>query len=240
MQYPKLRFVKAAIPFLGKQLMIVDIASFRFMEQEIFCKQIYKFTCKNPQPFIIDAGANIGLSVIYFKQLYPDCEILAFEPDKNVFDALRLNVQSFGLNNVELIPKALWDELTTLQFYAEGADGGRIAVHGESAQLDVVPTIRLRQFLNRKVDFLKIDIEGAEIRVLEDCKDLLNNVERIFLEYHSFKGEEQSLHRILDILQGAGFRYNIKHTGVFSNHPFEEINSYMGMDLQLNIFAYRL
>jgi hypothetical protein len=69
---------------------------------------------------------------------------------------------------------------------------------------------------------------------------LLSNVERIFLEYHSFKGKEQSLHRILDILQGAGFRYNIQHIGVFSNHPFEEINSYMGMDLQLNIFAYRL
>jgi hypothetical protein len=121
----------------------------------------------------------------------------------------------------------------------EGADGGRIAIAGDDNLVELT-TIRLQEFLYRKVDLLKIDIEGAEITVLEDCKDLLGNVDRIFVEYHSFSKTPQSLDKLLNILFNAGFRYNIQHVGVFSNNPFIKINEYHNMDLQLNIFAYRL
>lgn len=222
-----------------KTVYFKDSASFSFIYDEIFEKEIYKFKSKTKTPYIIDAGANIGLGVIYFKQLYPNAEIVAFEPDEKVFETLEKNVISFDLNNVQLIKKGLWNEETTLRFHSEGADAGRLAIETDTQEIVEIQTIRLREFLNKPVDMLKIDIEGAETKVLEDCKDLLHNVQYLFVEYHSFINQEQELHKLLNILNGAGFRYNIQHIGILSQTPFVEINSFLEMDLQLNIFAYR-
>jgi FkbM family methyltransferase len=233
------RYKQGTTNILGNALKFVDSASFCFIYDEVFKKEIYNFKTKNKKPYIIDAGANIGLSTLYFKKLYPSAEIVAFEPDLNVFKILKFNMESFGLEFVSIINKALWNNVTKLKFLREGADGGRIAIAGDDNLVELT-TIRLQEFLYRKVDLLKIDIEGAEITVLEDCKDLLGNVDRIFVEYHSFSKTPQSLDKLLNILFNAGFRYNIQHVGVFSNNPFIKINEYHNMDLQLNIFAYRL
>ena len=233
------RFLEGITYISSKPLKYIDTASFIFIYDEIYKKEIYKFLTPNPEPYIIDAGANIGLSVVYFKQLFPKAEIIAFEPDEKVFDVLAFNVKSFGLENVNLVQKALWNEETILKFYAEGADGGRVATENDELKIVEVPTISLRPYLNKKVDLLKIDIEGAETVVLKDCKDLLHNVERVFIEYHSFVGQEQTLQQILEILQKAGFRYQLQHIGIFSANPFIKVNEYNNMDLQLNIFAYR-
>lgn len=233
------RFAIGQTNLLGNTLTFVDNASFFFIQEELFNKQIYKFISKNSTPYIIDAGANIGLSVIYFKNLYPNAEIIAFEPDDKVFQALESNVKSFKLENVMLIKKALWNQETILEFMSEGADAGRVAIESDKQSIIKVPTERLRKYLNRKVDFLKIDIEGAETTVLEDCADLLHNVENLFVEYHSFVDKPQNLHQLLAILTQAGFRYNVQQIGIFSVHPFVEINSSLSMDNQLNIFATR-
>lgn len=233
------RFVETHVVFLGKKIRIVDNASFQFIRKELFGEQIYKFDSAESQPYIIDCGANIGLSVIYFKQLYPKAEIIAFEPDEKVFNALQYNVNSFGFSNVEVIKKACWNEETTLQFYSEGADGGRICHDDDSNKMIEVKTIRLRNYLDRKVDFLKIDIEGAETKVLRDSADLLGNVDKLFVEFHSFNGQEQTLGELIQILSNAGFRYQVQHVGAFSPRPFMHIVQYNNIDLQLNIFAYR-
>jgi FkbM family methyltransferase len=233
------RYQLGTTHILGKTLKFIDSASFGFIYDEMFKKEIYKFTTENPQPYIIDAGANIGLSILYFKQLYPNAQIVAFEPDNQVFEVLDFNVKSFSLTNVELVKKALWNEETVLEFMSEGADGGRVAITSDKTKLIQVPTERLRKYLDRKVDFLKIDIEGAETTVLKDCADLLPNVERLFVEYHSFVDKPQELHQLLIFLANAGFRYNVQHIGVFSENPLTKINNYLGMDNQLNIFAVK-
>jgi FkbM family methyltransferase len=234
------RFTGTDINFLNKKIRIVDIASFNFIKKEIFDQQIYKFQATaTEEPYIIDCGANIGLSIIYFKQLYPNAEIVGFEPDDKVFRALEQNIKSFNFSNVQLIQKACWNEETTLKFYSEGADGGRVAKDFDTDQIIDVQTIRLIKFLNRKVDFLKIDIEGAETKVLEDCTDLLCNVEKIFVEYHSYLGVEQSLEQLLRILKNAGFRYSIQQHGVVSQNPFITIDHQNQMDILLNISGYR-
>ena len=234
-----IRYQETETSFLNKKLRLVDNRSYLFIRKEIFDLQIYKFNSNRPNPYIIDCGANIGLSIIYFKKLYPDAEIIAFEPDKKVFDTLRFNVESFELSNVTLLERACWNKETTLKFCSEGADGGRTAIETDSNNLIEVKAVRLREYLKRPVDFLKIDIEGAEIKVLEDCADLLPNVEKLFVEYHSFTGQNQELSKLLQIINEAGFRYQVQHVGVFSPNPFIDIFSMNKMDLQLNIFAYK-
>lgn len=182
-------------------------------------------------------GANIGLSVLYFKDLYPNSTIVAFEPDEEVFSVLQRNIERSGYQDVELFRRALWSAETSLSFMNEGADGGRIA-RGGDARGKIVQTARLRDYLDRRVDLLKIDIEGAETEVLKDCVDVLGNVDNLFVEYHSFVDGPQTLHEITDILAKAGFRLHI-HPPVTSPQPFIRRNVHLGMDMQLNIFAFR-
>lgn len=233
------RYTETIFNFLEKPIKIIDSASFVSAHKAIFQDEIYKFKTDNPKPYILDCGANIGLSVIYFKKLYPDSVISAFEPDKKAFDALKFNVNSFNLKDVELINKALWREETSIKFFSQGADGGRIALENDDKNIVEIDTLRLKSFIDKPIDLLKLDIEGAETAVLEDSRESLGNVKNLFVEYHSFINKEQGLDKLLKILKEAGFRYYIQHVGVDSLHPFTKINSTLGMDNQLNVFAYR-
>jgi hypothetical protein len=89
------------------------------------------------------------------------------------------------------------------------------------------------------VDFLKLDIEGAEADVLEDCAPLLPIVCQLFIEYHSEPTKEQRLDRILSILRNAGFRVYLREAWDNLQYPFLPRRRRMVYDLQLNIFAYR-
>ena len=224
---------------LFNQLKFIDSASFCFIYDEIFKKQVYKFDTKNKHPLIIDAGANIGLSIVYFKQLYPNSKIIAFEPDEKIFSILETNINSFKFKNIELIKKALWKEDCVLSFEADGADGGRVNLNDTSKGEVKISAQRLSPFLNEPVDFLKIDIEGSELEVLIECQNKLTNVDKMFVEYHSFENKEQNLSKIITIIENAGFRYLINSPGLASNNPFVDQKTYLGMDMQLNIYAFR-
>lgn len=234
------RYTPGTIAIDGLNFEFVDSASFIFTYEEIFRKQIYKFSVNNNTPYIIDAGANIGLAVLYFKLLFPDAVITAFEPDEQVFNVLQRNTTNKGMSFVTLIKKGLWTEETELSFAAEGADGGRISEREECSNIVTIQTVKLSNYLkDRHVDFLKMDIEGAEFEVLKEAEPYLYNVSKIFVEYHSFVDKDQQLSELLQILKNKGFRVNINAPGLVSQNPFVRINTYNGMDMQLNIYGIR-
>jgi len=224
---------------LDQPLEVVDGPTFVLMYKEIFEQQIYCFPTKEEQPYILDGGANVGLSVLYLKKLYPSSQIIAFEPDEHIFAVLKSNIEKSGYRDITLLCRALWSSETELNFMSEGSDAGRIC-QADDPSNKIVRTARLRNYLNRKVDFLKLDIEGAETEVLMDCADLLTNVENLFVEYHSFSKQPQTLHTITTILTNAGFRFHVTQPFNLSTQPFMNHYSSLGMDLQLNIFAFRL
>jgi FkbM family methyltransferase len=234
------RYTKGTIKFDQKKIEYIDSASLLFIYDEIFNKQIYNFKTDSKTPVIIDAGANIGMSVIYFKMKFPNAKITAFEPDEEVFNVLKNNVASFEFKEVELVKKGLWKEVTVLTFNSEGADAGRISDKKENGKVIKIETSLLSNYLkSNTIDLLKIDIEGAEFEVLNECKAYLKNVNNIFIEYHSFTGQEQVLPELLGILKSAGFRLNINAPGLTSMSPFIKLNEYNGMDMQLNIYGMR-
>lgn len=222
---------------LKNTLKFYDGNSFISLKREIFDRGIYKFDCKNDSPVIVDGGANIGLSVLYFKTLYPQSRIIAFEPDPVIFEILKYNIASAGLKDVTLHNEALWDENSNLLFYQEGKESGRILI--DSKKSIIVKSRRLGDFLNQRVDFLKLDIEGAELKVLSDIKEQLQVVDKVFVEYHSYVNQSQELDVLLKILKTSGFRVYIENSGLKSQTPFVSINKYQDMDMLVNIFAYR-
>ena len=207
--------------------------------EEIFVEEIYKMDFENEHPFIIDCGANIGMSIFYYKSRHPGAEIIAFEPDNSNFSYLEKNITVNQLSDVELRNEAIWKENTSLQFASEGTLGSKIDDSGTAAQ--TVKATRLRDLLNKKVDFLKLDIEGAEYEVVKDCRDVLNVCGKIFIEYHGQFTSSNQLIEILSIIQQNGFGYYIREAAPVYPTPFyRHAESKTDWDLQLNIFCFKV
>lgn len=235
------RYQPGSTTLLGPATRFVDCASFLSAYSHIFEDEIYAFNPGRDSPVILDGGANIGLAVLYWKRQFPEAQITAFEPDPDIFETLRWNCLNHGYDDVRLLQSGLWKERTTLHFAADGADGGHIRVAGNSKEKrkDVsISTVRLRSFLDERIDLLKLDIEGAETNVLLDCEGALDTVQNLFVEYHSFVEQDQRLDAILRVLHDAGFRYHIQPELV-SPQPFVRRRTSYEMDQRLNIFAYR-
>ncbi|WP_242928885.1 FkbM family methyltransferase [Pontibacter vulgaris] len=208
---------------------------------ELFIEEVYKFKTSIKTPLVIDCGANWGLSILYFKKLYPQSRIIAYEADPNIYKLLSNNLKQFAFENIEIYNTAIWNEETDLPFSVDGALGGTISTLGINTENQVnIKSIKLSSILKeeKRVDFLKIDIEGAEYEVLKECYESLSNVDRIFVEYHSNPSNEQKLDEILFFLRKSGFRVYIKEAWENMKHPFDK-NGNLYYDLQLNIFGYR-
>lgn len=235
------RHRECAVKVAGLNLVFPDSASFLSAYREIFVNKVYDFSCPNDSPVILDLGANIGLSVLYFKQKYPNSRIFAFEPDPVIFSYLRRNIENNHLANVELLNYAAWGETTTLQFLSDGADAGRIVETG-SLNSVTIHALDIREFMKSRklnhLDMLKIDVEGAEDVVLPACERFLPSVENIFVEYHSLRDRPQFLDRLTKILSDAGFRLHI-HSVFTSPRPLVERRANSMFDMQLNIFGWR-
>jgi len=226
---------------LEKEIQCLDSTSFIGQYYEIIKKKIYCFETTVESPYIVDCGANIGISLIFFITKFPKAEIVAFEPDPLVFSVLEKNLNKFNNTNITLINKGVWNADGKVNFIGNSDDTGKIVEKTlPNHKYTEIEVVRLRSFLKKKVHFLKIDIEGAEDAVLPDIYDLLPNIERIFIEYHSKINEDQKLAKILDILYNNGFRYFVEQTTIYNPNPFIDITVIKGLDNLLNIYGYRI
>ena len=186
----------------------LDYGSFVDSRKEIFDNQVYLFESSRKDPVIIDVGANIGLSSAYFKKIYPSCKVIAIEADPDIFNLLKKNTSQF--NKIKLLNLAVGDSDGYLDFYSDKGMGGRTRPFKNQKPIRV-KSIRLSKIIENevKVDLLKIDVEGSELEILKESKELLNRCDKIFIEYHNFKGEKQYLQDILSILNDCGHEYHL-------------------------------
>jgi len=235
----KKRYEKGKINFDGFKFIVADYMSFLFQYKEIFVDEYYRFQSDNNSPVIYDCGSNVGTSCAYFKMIYPNSAIKAFEAEQEIADILKTNIKNNGLTNIEVIERAVWVDNNGVDLSVEGADGSSVYL-GENVRK--VNSVRLKELLDSesKVDMLKMDIEGAENDVILDCGDSLKVVDNIFIEYHSYTNSKQKLSELLDVLEKNDFRYFIRND---SDRKMPLINrthnSNPSMDLQLNIFGYK-
>jgi FkbM family methyltransferase len=178
---------------------------------DIFVACSLRFASSSDRPRVLDCGANLGLASLYFKRLYPDARITAYEADPALADLCRRNLAENGAGDVAVETAAVWTSTGTVRFQREGADSG--AIEGASAGLTApsaaVASVRLRDLLQEPIDLLKLDIEGAERAVLEDCADGLGHVRAMILDLHEFDPEHRQTSRVLDLVRDAGFRFSL-------------------------------
>lgn len=224
------RFKTGETNLIHPNFRFVDSESFINQFIEIFKNDILSFKTDKANPLILDCGSNIGVSVCYFKHIFPSSRIIAFEPDSDIFSVLKENTRSFDPSKVEIHNKAVWIEEKKLSFQPDGADGGRLLNQGKQS----VSTVRLSDYLQTKVNMLKIDIEGAEKFVLPSIAENLKNVENLFLELHVEEKEPELLEHTCQLLSEQGFRYKIDTVGSVNFKSFEYRDTY---SMQMNIYA---
>lgn len=158
---------------------------------------------KSPS-FIIDCGANIGLTSMLFGNNFKDAIIYSIEPDSSNFGMLNYNTQ-FNQNIVR-INKAIWSEITTLKIdrdFRDGQDWSVRTIKESSTSYDTVKTTTIMELLKASnkatIDLLKIDIEGAETELFKskNSYEFLNYTNCIALEIHDECVDRQTIYNIL-------------------------------------------
>ena len=138
------RYQPKKINLLSHKLDVPDCLSFIWQFKEIFVDGQYKFLTNNSNPVILDCGANVGLSILYFKMFYPHSKIKAYEPNKYILEYLKTNISNNKLHDVEINDKAIWIHNEGVNFSEDQADSASIT---NSKSTDLVDSIRLKSIL---------------------------------------------------------------------------------------------
>ena len=181
-----------------------DYGSFYHILKEIFIGKDYDIYYPLQRgDTVIDAGANIGLFTIKAgKEVGPEGRVIAIEPDETHLNFLRRNIEANRLTNIEIVPKGVWSEKIERNLYLYDNTGHHSLYSNEEfpkgckqtgtvkLELDTIDNIS-GELGCKKVDFIKMDIEGAELEALAGAKEALssNDVKLAVAAYHRVHGE---------------------------------------------------
>jgi FkbM family methyltransferase len=187
-----------------------------YLLDEIFLQAVYQFESDTEMPAIVDCGANIGISMLYFKYLYPGSTVYCFEPNPSVYRLLEANVKRNGLTGVVLYNVALSDKEGFLDFYVGDEKGSFVSSTDNSrggTHIEVPSRCMSAVFADQQFDLIKIDVEGSEWQIVEDLakSKRLRMTKQYVIEYHHhLPGSDGKLGKFLDYFEKENCAYTLK------------------------------
>jgi len=161
---------------------------------------------------VFDCGGYHGTySLIASKAVGENGKVYCFEPDDDNHAVVRGNLERNGVKNVELVKKGIWNSETTLSFVKDLDHSSQVDFGGKHQGKTVsISTTTLRAFCEKekiaKPDFVKMDIEGAELEAIEASLDFLKQqqVDFAIASYHIRDGE-QTCKKLEKMLSSIGY-----------------------------------
>ncbi|MFL6726956.1 MAG: FkbM family methyltransferase [Sphingomicrobium sp.] len=155
------------------------------------CQQYDAIRGAGHTPLIIDLGANVGFSAVYFYLAWPAARIVAVEPDPANLEQLRRNVEE--LSAIEIVPAAIASHGGELQIKDPSAEANavRVVEPGEGRGASV-PAVTIPQILERlqregcRPFIVKADIEGAEADLFSANVEWIDAVPLLIVELHDW------------------------------------------------------
>lgn len=172
--------------------------------EEVFIENEYQIKTEEKPQYIIDAGANIGLTALYFLRRYPSASIVCIEPEAANFEILLKNMANY--KNVVCLKKALWNKSTNLRIKNLTADSWAFeVVEVDSPDKHSLEAVTLNgillQYKFPRIDILKLDIEGSEKEVCEANTQWIDKVGCVMVEIHENmrKGAYNSVSKLMSM-----------------------------------------
>jgi len=185
-------------PVGNVQVMVRDNkGSDAFIFSEVFDHRYYDFYLPYSPNTILDLGANIGLTSLFFTRKFPNAEIACVEPIPANLELLKKNLE---LNEVKanIFPAAIAIKDGSIQMEIGTLDYGHkiagiaygIALTGCTLEVEAISVSSLLKKLNwERINLLKVDIEGYEGILLKENCEWLNTVDAMCIECHEGYGE---------------------------------------------------
>lgn len=173
---------------------------------------------------VIDGGAYQGVFTLVASKLVGDeGKVIALEPDTETFQKLLSNIELNNITNVIPVKKGLWSKKSVLKFSNTHKDDASLFFDendmGAKSNVNHISVVSIDDLLNylniNKVNFIKLDVEGAEIEVIKGSKHTLleNDVKLAIGTYHFLEGEQTYI-KVEELLKKMG--YDVKTA--FSEH----------------------
>ena len=166
---------------------------------------------------IFDIGANIGWYSLNIAKLYPNAKISSFEPIPSTFQSLKRNIEINDAQNIQIYNFGFSDEEKSLTFYLQpesSVSASSANITDSSNALEVVCNVKrlddfVKEKMDCKIDFIKCDVEGAELFVyLGGIESIQFNLPIIFTEMLRKWSAKFNYHpnEIINLLSGVGYR----------------------------------
>lgn len=157
---------------------------------------------------ILDLGSNIGLTIVHFKNVYPNSRVIGYEMDSSNYNIAKINCAEYS--DVTLYNEAVWIHNETISYRSNiNPDSFSInSSNNNSVESTTVKAVRLMDIIEKNavenIDYLKMDIEGAEMNIFQE-KDLtwMRHVNAMNIEVHH--EDQMKLQEYIDILKDNGF-----------------------------------
>lgn len=160
---------------------------------------------------VIDGGAFQGtFSILAAKIIGETGIVIAFEPDPNNCANIERNLNLNNINNVKIIKKGLWSDNKTLEMKINGMGSSFIYNNTEDASIMSLEVVKLDTEMQKmgfnKINYIKADVEGAEIEMIKGAKNILlsNNVNLAIASYHKLNGQKTYID-LEKILKKSGY-----------------------------------
>ena len=146
---------------------------------------------------VIDAGANFGhLSLMFSKQVGANGKIYSFEPDRINVEKMKYNFQlNADINAIEIIDLLLWSKNTVIDFYESGTVASSALWLPYPSKCVKKEAVKIDDWVLKnnidKIDFIKMDIEGAELEAIYGCEAVIKKYAPNFAiaSYHIVDGQ---------------------------------------------------
>ena len=164
-----------------------------------------------PDCVIVDLGANVGYTVAHFGFLYPKAHIIAVELDRDNIEIAKRNID-FLKPRCKLIHAAVWPTNGHIVYGGNEEWGFHVLEQPADVRSDVkkAPARTLDTIFEKchikTVDYLKMDIEGAEANVLQGSMEWIRHVQSMKIELHPQFNPEANLENCFDALLSFGFK----------------------------------
>jgi FkbM family methyltransferase len=165
---------------------------------------------------IIDAGANVGYTTLFFHHLFPDARIISIEPDDENLHMFDENIKLNRAGNIISVKAGLWSHRCNLLVDKNFRDNREWSFRvKEVDQKTGLTGMHISDIMSdfglEEIDLLKIDIEGAEKQLFEDkvrTKEVLAKTKIIAMEIHDEEVSRDELYSILDENRFSHFDYS--------------------------------